>query len=408
MTCTKLSGFPLTRSIIQVPGIACSKYDHHDLALITISNLSQTAAEFGKFEICQYLLDQATWPDQSCLLTSALGLIIRKRVPAGSQPNSAFYRLFMADTGFDGNLYDDFRYRWLWYCPDEDSLDVILQNQFSGFDSISTEYRFEVVSRVRSVSAFGFTKFIGLGLTDKRLALLRNSDGATVLNCVARHLSHLSLPKSKSAGHRGFVNELRAWLRIGINVLQHGADPCNIAKVANPGWASLWRDVTSAGNLTEMEEFYSNTPLMDCLGLDGSLSLHCDRRPIFPGTVSGHECAQLRVWTQMLLDAGLDLESYGFQEAEIWKSPLTARGFDYRRVEQLVYGPSPLDWGVRMSHHQEICAYELKSIPGQFPTSVGLPMKISGILMRGSQKKDPGLASKSSRCPPTWSNSEHR
>lgn len=335
------------------------------------SNFSQYAADHGRFEICRYLLSQTTWPSHACILNSALsGLLYPFQA---SRLSAEFYRLFMGDPGFDADLYEDFRYGWLHGCHSDESLNVVLHSQFSGFDLHPLEYRFELASHLINISASSFLKCIGLPLTDQRLAFLRNVDGVTILHGVAHRIWALS-HGIKTSTSRSCAVEMNAWLSIGISVLKHGADPCSIAQRPNNSWLSLVDREWAAQILETTGITWKMTPLMECLKLYGFGLRRSDRRE-FHNTLSA-----IGVWATMIAKAGLNLESYGSQETKIWislgsQNPC-ALEYDELLIRRFTYGPSPTDWSLITSYQRAYEVYDLKSTPGQFPKASMLPKTI--------------------------------
>ncbi|KAJ0117298.1 hypothetical protein J7T55_003710 [Diaporthe amygdali] len=276
-----------------------------------LTNISPVAAKHGQLDICQYLLGQTIWPDHTTVLNSALGrfsLWNRRR-------KTDMYRLFMDDPGFHADLEADSRYLWLHWCEDVGALDVVLQTQLLSFKTQPAELRFEIVSRVRFLSASAFIRCIGLDPSEPELANLQSQKGLTVLHYVASHLWRLAQANSAAHGE-----EVLSWVSIGASVLRNGAKPCAIADIENDLWLAHG-DSQSASRWHRQEVFTKvtrTTPLMICVG-------HPDWQIRTAGSA---ECVHnfrrisktLRIWVEMVQNAGFDLENYGSEELEAWKS----------------------------------------------------------------------------------------
>lgn len=268
------------------------------------------------------------------------------------------YRIFIGNPGFDADLDNNFRYRWLHYCCDTESLDVILQNLFSGFDSSPVEARFELASRIALLGASGFLRCIGLRPSDRRLASLRNSSGASALHCAARRLWNIA--------YNGFPSdELREWLDIGVSVLKNGADPCSIADEEDDRWLTYGPGSRFVGN---EQEVWQTTPLLDCVNIS-CWQMKRDGKAWLSPTLD-----TIRVWAEMIQRAGLDLCDYGAKESEVWKSlgvqdyskfqHILTQWYQPTKIEQLVYGSTPTDWSLKTCHFWRHYVYRLRPPPG--------------------------------------------
>jgi hypothetical protein len=293
------------------------------------------------------------------------------------------YRIFIGNPGFDADLDNNFRYRWLHYCCDTESLDVILQNLFSGFDSRPVEARFELASRIALLGASGFLRCIGLPPSDRRLASLRNSSGASALHCVARRLWNIAC--------NGFPSdELREWLDIGVSVLKNGADPCSIADEEDDRWLTYGPGSRFVGN---EQEVWQTTPLLDCVNIS-CWQMKRDGKAWLSPTLD-----TIRVWAEMIQRAGLDLCDYGAKESEVWKSlgvqdyskfqHILTQWYQPTKIEQLVYGSTPTDWSLKTCHFWRHYVYRLRPPPGAFTGKHDLPATVAWLPTKKEENEGP-------------------
>lgn len=293
------------------------------------------------------------------------------------------YRLFMSDPGFHADLEVDSRYLWLHWCNDVGALDVVLQTQLLSFETRPAEFRFEIASRVRSLSASAFIRCIGLDPSEPKLATLQSRKGLTVMHYVASRLHQLA--KVNDAAHD---EELRSWVSIGVSVLQNGAQPCAIADIENDNWLSHGDSqlASTRYNYEDLTKVTRTTPLLICVG-------HPDWQIRTAGSVESVDnfreiSRALRVWVEMVQNAGLDLKNYGSEELEAWKSLPDFESYlrpkeiadpclwPLPRITQLVYGPRPADWTFKTFHALRVDIYQLKRTPGDFPDSQLRPRTI--------------------------------
>jgi hypothetical protein len=299
------------------------------------------------------------------------------------------YRIFIGNPGFDADLDNNFRYRWLHYCDNTESLDVILQNQFSGFDSRPVEARFELASRIASLGVPGFLRCIGLRPSDRKLAFLRNSSGASVLHYVARRLSN---------AYNGFLSdELREWLDIGVSVLKNGADPCSIADEEDDEWLhgrGFSKNRANGSRFTgHKQEVWQTTPLLDCVYIS-CWQMMRDSKDWLPHTLN-----TIRVWAETIQRAGLDLCDYGAKESEVWKSlgvqdyskfqHILKQRYQPTKIEQLVYGSTPTDWSLKTCHFWSHYVYGLRPPPGAFTEKQCLPATIAWLPTKKEENEGP-------------------
>ncbi len=91
---------------------------------------------------------------------------------------------------------------------------------------------------------------------------------------------------------------------------------------------------------------------------------------------------KLYLWVEMVRLAGLDLLSYGEQENDRWNSLGIQSAFKFEAIQevkvvQLVYGPTPADWGLKISHSWGFKIYRLQHPPGAFSSERAIPSKLA-------------------------------
>jgi hypothetical protein len=300
---------------------------------------------------------------------------------AGSEHYGEMYRTFIGNPGFDADLDNNFGYTWLYYCCDMEGLDVILQNQFSGFDSRPVEAKFELASRIACLEASGFLRCIGLPTSDRRLASLRNSNGTSILHCVARHLWNIAC--------KGFPSdELQEWLDLGVSVLKNGANPCSIANIDNE-----WIPFKFHLPKTAESPKWQTTPLLGCVE-NSCWWIQRDSKDWPSMTLD-----TIRVWAEMIQRAGLDLCDYGAKESEVWKSLGVQDSSKFQhilriyhkptKIEQLVYGPTPTDWSLKTFYFWGHYIYTLRPPPGSFAEEYRLPTAIAWLPTEKEENEGP-------------------
>ncbi|KAI1615486.1 hypothetical protein EDD36DRAFT_485823 [Exophiala viscosa] len=345
-----------------------------------LHTLIELSTHFGQRALCQYLLQQTPWPDQAKVLSRALSCYRGPR----EEPDEHMYRLFFDTPGFDADFEGDDREHWLSRCTNWECLEFVLRSQFPHFFTLSADEKFALVIHkgMRDIETpTDFAKLIGLSRSDQRLATLRCSNGTTVLHYVAKRLRDivfgrvLAWPEPSERPYRISKREsLQDWLSFGASLLKDGADPCSIA----------YPECTDRGNAPA-------SPLLEMLGL---WNFKWQFKP-------SHEARtrimvlieRIRIWAEMLQQAGIDLYQYGASESEIWQSlkPFylpsnpgpKAEGFaETMIVEQLVYGSTPADWGVLLCPFWTIHVYKLRRLPGDFVGERLLPEVIPWSPMR--------------------------
>lgn len=312
------------------------------------------AAQYHQMHICQYLLNQGTWPDQTAVLGYALSrYIISDREGLKSEP----YRLFIQAPGFDvqiDSLGEEPSQEWLNGVKNTRSLDIILQNIPSGVISGFIENRFEVAMQLGiSSTTSGFLTCLGVQASDPRLPYLRTKRlGRSVLHYVAHNLWTATVREDPDQS----IND---WVSLGVSVLRNGADPLSIAREKTASWLAY-----QAARINKTEWYL--TPLLDCVNasnweIRGS------------ATTLRQALKALRTWTSMVQQAGIDLCQYGAKEREVWKSLSKAKWgslWGLYTVVDLVYGSIPEQWSlkvIRVRNTEDRRLFELTRLPGCFP-----------------------------------------
>lgn len=328
------------------------------------------------------------WPDHAAVLNNALTnftyweYLSLKPYPVEKLIElREAYRLFVEAPGFDFDeeLFDSDPQQFknddpLSFCPDLECLNFMLRNFFSDLASIPLQTKFDFALFVSSrqpvnVTPSLFLQILGLDASDHRLATLQHTHrGMTTLHLIARCFRVFA-----SCGRI-----IRDWFNLGIEILQNGADASS-ASVG--GWC--------------------DTPLLN--------GLHPIERGAFPYTRSLKEIlAMLRLWADMIYQAGIDLCQYGAREVEVWKSlpraslklsmdSLSRSGWVV--VERLVYGPTPADWTLKV-RPLEFPFYfrvlELRDPPGSFPRDSRVPTKIFWV--PNTEEQDEGNWEEVTKC----------
>ena len=238
------------------------------------------------------------------------------------------YRLFLSHPGWDYDLDTEdssawpFGPLWLIFCPNSFCFQLILHSQTRELSAWSVEDKFELLYANHELGYAQFLDCIGLTQTDQRLAKLKTRNGYTLLHHVAFHCMAHSRPTQQ-------------WLNLGKALIRWGAD-------------------TSA---IESSGYY--TPLKSLI----QASQHMG-----PDRLLSH----LRLWIQMLQEAGIDLEEYGAKESQIWE-PVDGHEVS---IESFTYGPASADWNLVGRWKRTVSIYRLLQPPGTFHISNSVPDKI--------------------------------
>lgn len=334
-----------------------------------MTNYSNKCAAGGnQLHICQFLLEEATWPDHSTVLNYSLGRCAHAfsfnwpRWQEG-QTVKAYYQLFLEALEFDLDieaLEEEPSPAWLNRCKDPRILDLILQKIPREILSGSIEARFELaMKRTDFPTTSEFLKCLGMQASDPRLAHLRTKhSGRSVLHYVASRLRDSYFSEKAT----------NDWAGLGVAVMKNGANPSSIAKVAQSAWSHQ-----EAAN----HEFrWYLTPLLESANVSNW------------GLGTGKELAlrenlkTIQIWPGMVQQAGIDLCKYGANEREAWKTlPKEDPSCQLHQwtVSELVCGPTPEQWSfkVRDPHTANRWIWELGKLPGCFPEDQdALPTRI--------------------------------
>jgi hypothetical protein len=256
---------------------------------------------------------------------------------------------------------------WANSCSGGEILNVVLKNQYPGFENSTVESRFEVASRLLYLSIDDFLNCVGLQPWDQRLAMLKNSNGLSTLDYVAQKLRMIFLEGlSKS--------ELVSWMNLGGSVLKNGADPCNLSYVYDRYWLEDGYDLTEI-QMTESGyerlNLRKSTSLFKCL--------HYCWSTIVSREILEDNLVSLRTWVGMIRDAGIDLLDYGGREKRAWEFLKAQNNECHRCVEltDLIIGQTPNLWGLKVRNRTSFPIYALQQIPGSYPAKRRLPHSIT-------------------------------
>ncbi|KAK3623181.1 hypothetical protein LTR56_021763 [Elasticomyces elasticus] len=330
--------------------------------------LLETAAQSGKFEICQLLIDSTSWPDESEVMNRALEWFAYSN---GGENSARMYRLFLGRLTSLISLREERGYFWLAQSKSRECFEVIQREFAPAFYEDQLEARFELAVRTSSSSDCAeFLRRVG-PRDDPRLARLTDKNGRTVLHCVAGRLWKLAccyVPPQ----------ELQDWVDLRVNVLQNGADPYTIAKqdpeehaasvLVNRGHDVRWARAPCIG-----------TPLLECIDInDWGV-------PRTSPLWLARTLETLRIWVEMMERGGYDLLEYASKETEMWHqlgiTDLNCNGFKpHLLVHGLSFSSSPkeCDLQVRWQDHRNL--RRLHSMPGTiFQASSRVPNIIAWL-----------------------------
>jgi hypothetical protein len=282
------------------------------------------------------------------------------------------YHLFMGHSDFDLDLDQTTRHIWLQHCTDSECLSSILDMALTCFGAHPVEARFELASRLVYAKPTWFLSWTGLKPSDPKLAIMKNSCGTSMMHWIASSLGNclpFNQPLSDSATQL---------LELGVKVLRNGANPCSVAD-ANDMSFFYYQPFMNSGAV--LASFVSKdpspcktTPLLLYLGIR-DWRLHNN-----PIEWQKHTLYQILVWTQMIIDAGIDLCAYGTMERETWSRLDINRKLEvsgYTEISDLVFGPRPTDWSLKTFFVRSQSLYRLESPPGAFPEDQRLPLLIA-------------------------------
>lgn len=271
------------------------------------------------------------------------------------EADAEVYRLFFKAPDFDPDVEDFDLPFWANWCMNPKCLDFILNFQFHFYDMPISE-RFEIAIRMHSSAVpptcSDFVRLIGLSRTDHRLATLRTSNGETVLHYVARRLGFVVSRKDT----RPLDEALQDWVSFGESILRMGADLCSL----------------STG--TFLNDDWEMTPLMKFLDITFGWE---------PSGPLEAKVQHIRTWAGMIQQAGIDLCHYGVSETRVWRMlkslqrPSQEALLDRMiMVEQILYGPTPVDWSLMVCFPFTTRVYELHPMPGAFNEDGEQPRKV--------------------------------
>ncbi|KAI9148049.1 hypothetical protein HJFPF1_11870 [Paramyrothecium foliicola] len=338
--------------------------------------LLEEAAFHSQLDICRYLLGQAKPPDLGTTLHTALNLFVSES--RNEDISREFYGLLTGQTDFHVDFEDVLRpkaqfthVRWLFYCRDMDTLSLILHNAFPGFENLPIQSRFEMAIRLPLMGVSGFLRCIGLRASDSRLATISTSGGATALHWIADGMRcNLEWLPNFSRQRQEELREL------GVEILRNGADPSSMKNLhQNPktsGSLPTIEGVSNTGSLSDIYYVCGMTPLMACIGIMPGRAMWTLRSRI--KKVS----ATLQAWVEMARDAQVDLCAYGRREKQIWEVTSIWNKSEYApSTADLIFGPTPAHWGLKLTHTESVHLYGLQTPPGSYPRDRRLPTQIA-------------------------------
>ncbi|WPH00625.1 Hypothetical protein R9X50_00345500 [Acrodontium crateriforme] len=304
-----------------------------------VQTLLQCAAEQGQIEMCEYLLDQAPWPDTQ----EAISISKPKR------------RLWESQLGF---FHDRFVMLAIEKYGYEFDAGQIVHLAYAGFPILKTilthlpspmhmSSELEVLKLVRQkiISPREISILFDIDIWDVRLAGLRDQEGWSALHLVAFQLCFASDDFSQ------FSVELhRQWEEFGSHLIR------NNAELHDPHMSPL---------------FYAASH---------NKYLHPQSCEKF-----------MQQWASLLSEAGIDLLEYGKKEHIHWdhlvrqqnshglcfESSADAWGLKYLGgIYQMKYGKTPADWRVQYRPVKTIPIFRLHHPPGAFSCDYVVPRTI--------------------------------
>lgn len=320
-----------------------------------------------KQDVCEYLLDQTTWPDLSSIVARYIAPM-SWFTNHNKKKKKEMFEFLVGQSELDIHAEPSVRSFWANSCSDGKLLNAVLKNQYPGFETSPVESRFELASRLLHLSINDFLNCVGLRPWDQRLATLKNSNGLSTLDYVARKLILIPLGNLSKC-------ELVGWMNLGVSVLKNGADPCNLTDKKDIDWFKNGYDLTET-QMTESGQRSLDrrrtTPLLKCVG------------PRWPAIGGGRKMLEaslvsLRTWVGMIRDAGIDLLDYGGREKRAWDF-LKAQNNEhhhYLELTDLIIGPTPASWGLKVRCKAYCPVYALQQIPGSYPAEPRLPHLIA-------------------------------
>lgn len=280
------------------------------------------------------------------------------------------YRLFLEAGGYDATL-DHSRHwqNWLLRCTGE-GLNIILRHLAPDFLTRPMEERFELallIGRKSPMKPQGFLGCIGLGPSDPRLPLLKSANGETVLHYIVHHIGWSPHYKLYQQSPKDVLQE---WFNFGVSILKNGGDPCCIIYKSDLECILRELGFSYEGLISGFHTPTTIMPLLVCTRVQQCWSSEIDYLTTMLDIIT--------IWAEMIQEAGLPFYDYGVKESRLWESlGIDHPGFDsnYTKVEQLVYGFTPADWSLKVSHSWTVSVYKLCStlIPGAYIEYDSLP-----------------------------------
>ncbi|KAI5361200.1 Putative ankyrin repeat-containing domain superfamily [Septoria linicola] len=192
--------------------------------------LLERAAICPNADICQFLLANFVYPDQSTLVTRAFEVALRcKRRNKAAVP---ILKLLCGDPGFDIDIQDEARSAWI--DRPMKIIENIINTQLWQLDGLSIGERITVAMLYSRLSCNMFLKLAGTTYRDPQLALWRDESGKTVLHYVATQLEsllhHNAMENEKWVPRT--ATEAEQWVQLGAAVVRHGLNPWSRPPIA--------------------------------------------------------------------------------------------------------------------------------------------------------------------------------
>lgn len=278
------------------------------------------------FNMCQFLLTHTCWPDKRGAMLANLK---RLMFTHGLDCTSLYTRLFIEQHGLD--IAFDEMSSFLSDSPPE-IWDIVRKSQP---DTLWTASLPDILGflidshRHRTNDPIDLSKIMGLDIFGRQIAKLRDRRGRSALHLVARTIHYVSTAQEAWAD---------LWIEFGIFLIRNGADP---HEFGDGVWQSL---------------------------LAGWFTL-CNYRSTMVRFI--------KLWARMLHTGGINLLEYG--KAEVVHYRRNKRSFHQvgPTTYDLLYGPHPDDWGLKVQERTLIELYTLVDLPGAFPQSSPVPRTIN-------------------------------
>ena len=302
---------------------------------------------YGQLELCRWLLDQTTWPDYGDALSNW---------PRVAENRAEAYRLFVDSVGIDVDLDPDSDIPEFWWSiPNKDCVAVILRNQSIPYHTRPIEERLELASKLSyDHSPDAYLQAVGLLRPDAQLAAAKTKTGWTAMHYVAE------------AAEWAPQEFKTAWIQLGTQLLEAGADASAIARGQNASFVPRGREK----DVTPLLRYLSEALLRPNRFHDMLTLLQ-----------------RLHTWISMVQAAGVDLHRYWERENKAWAALGVSQDdydptFDNHWREKvcldpyptrLIYGALPDAWSLECRNFGFVQTYKLQSPAGSYPRDHHVP-----------------------------------